>query len=133
MRILNSYSHERTDIFFFVGRFSFRGTFLVVSFYSAQRFQVSRSLFLFAFLATSKAIFFLHNFFDLRRIQISAPAGIYLLKVNNRHNRTRCEICSKLIIKIPERRQWRRSGIFIVNFEHISHLFLVFLLLTLNM
>ena len=26
----------------------------------------------------------------------------------------------------------RHSGIFIVNFEHISHLFLVFLLLTLN-
>ena len=28
--------------------------------------------------------------------------------------------------------QWRRSGVFIVNFEHISHLVLVFLLLTLN-
>ena len=28
---------------------------------------------------------------------------------------------------------WCRSGIFIVNFEHISHLVLVFLLLTLNM
>ena len=27
----------------------------------------------------------------------------------------------------------RRSGIFIVNFEHISHFVLVFLLLTLNM
>ena len=34
---------------------------------------------------------------------------------------------SKLLI-----RQWRRSGVFIVNFEHISHLVLVFLLLTLN-
>ena len=33
-----------------------------------------------------------------------------------------CEICSKLTIKIPERRDWRRYGIFIVNFEHISHL-----------
>ena len=30
------------------------------------------------------------------------------------------------------RRQWRRSGAFIVNFEHISHLILVFLLLTLS-
>ena len=38
------------------------------------------------------------------------PAGIYLLKVNNS----------------------RRSGIFIVDFEHISHLVLVFLLLTLR-
>ena len=28
---------------------------------------------------------------------------------------------------------WRRSGVFIVNFEHISHLALVFLLLILNM
>ena len=45
----------------------------------------------------------------------------------------RCEIYSKLTIEIPERRHWRRSGIFIVNFEHISHLVLVFLLLTLNM
>ena len=64
---------------------------------------------------------------------ITNPAGIYLLKVNNGSTRTRCEICSKLTIKIPERRHWRRSGIFIVNFEHISHLVLVFLLLTLNM
>ena len=60
------------------------------------------------------------------------PAGIYLLKVNKRNTRTRCEICSKLTIKILERRQWRRSGIFIVNFEHISHLVLAFLLLNLN-
>ena len=27
---------------------------------------------------------------------------------------------------------WRRSGVFIVNFEHISHLFLVYLLFNLN-
>ena len=60
------------------------------------------------------------------------PAGIYLLEVNNGNTRTRCEICSKLRINTPERRHWRRSGVFIVNFEHISHLALVFLLLTLN-
>ena len=36
-------------------------------------------------------------------------------------------------MKTPERRHWRRSGVFIVNLEHISHLVLVFLLLTLNM
>ena len=59
-------------------------------------------------------------------------AGIYLLKVNNRNTRTRCEICSKLTIKTPERHQRRCSGVFIVNFEHISHLVLVFLLLTLS-
>ena len=44
----------------------------------------------------------------------------------------RCEICSTLIIKTPERRQWRRSDVFIVNFENISHLLLVFPLLTLS-
>ena len=32
----------------------------------------------------------------------------------------------------PERRQWRRFGVFIVNFEDIPHFFLVFLLLILN-
>ena len=58
---------------------------------------------------------------------------IYLLKVNNRNTRTRCEKCSKLTIQTPERRQWRRSGVYIVKFEHFSHLVLVFLLLTLNM
>ena len=65
-------------------------------------------------------------------LQIRWSAGIYLLKVNNRNTRTRCEICSKLTINTPERRHWRRSGVFIVNFEHISHLVLLFLLLTLN-
>ena len=57
----------------------------------------------------------------------------YLLKVNNRNTRIRCEICSKLTIKTPERRHWCRSSVFNVNFEHISHLVLMFLLLTLNM
>ena len=41
------------------------------------------------------------------------------------------DVKSKLTIKTPERRQCRRSGVFIVNFEHL-HLFLVFLLLTLS-
>ena len=49
--------------------------------------------------------------------QCKNPAGSYLFKVNNRNNRARCEIS---------------SGAFIVNFEHISHLVLVFLLLTLS-
>ena len=57
-------------------------------------------------------------------------AGIYLPEVNNRSTRKSCEICLKLTIKMPETRQWRHSGIFIVNFKHISQLFLVLLLLT---
>ena len=50
----------------------------------------------------------------------TSPVGIYLLKVNNRNTRARCQLCSKLTIKTSERRHWRRSGVFIVNFEHKS-------------
>ena len=42
-------------------------------------------------------------------------------KVTNRSTKTRCEIG-----------HWRRSGVFIVNVEHISHLALVFPLLSLS-
>ena len=81
-------------------------------------------------------------------------AGNYLSKVNNRNTRTMREIHSKAIIKAPERRHcvaylypsddfrvhrwatpWRRSVVFMTNFEQISHVvlvFLVFLLLNLN-
>ena len=58
-------------------------------------------------------------FVDFEVVPVSwIPAGIYLLKVNIRNTRARSEIC---------------SGVFIVNFEHILHLVLVFLLLTLNL
>ena len=33
-------------------------------------------------------------------------------------------MCLKLIKKIPKRCQWRRSGVFLVNSEHVSHLVL---------
>ena len=55
-----------------------------------------------------------------------------MLEVNNKKTRKKREICLKLTIKTPERRQWRRSGVFIVNFEHISQLIIVFLSLTLS-
>ena len=57
------------------------------------------------------------------------PANIYLFKVNNINTTKRYEIFSKLTVK---RRKWRRSDLFIVYFEHIAHLFLVFLLFTVN-
>ena len=47
--------------------------------------------------------------------QTHYPANIYLL--NNGNTRNKCEICSKLIIKMPE---GRHSGVFIVGFEHTS-------------
>ena len=55
----------------------------------------------------------------------SNPAGIYLLKVNNRNTRTRCKICLKLTIKIPEQRQYLKIFhtlfycVSIVNLEHV--------------
>ena len=54
------------------------------------------------------------------------PVNIYLVKVNNRNTIYRYEICSKLIIKTPERCHWHRFDVFVVNFEHISHFFPVF-------
>ena len=63
--------------------------------------------------------------------KVAYPANTYLFKVNNRNTRKRYEIWTKLTIKISERHQWRRSGVF-VNFEHVSQLFLMFLLLNLN-
>ena len=52
------------------------------------------------------------------------PAYIYLFKVKfgNRNTKKRYEICSKLTLKTPE----RSFSVFIVKFEHISHLLLVF-------
>ena len=60
------------------------------------------------------------------------PADNYMFKVNNGNTRASSEICPKLTIKTPERRKLRRSGVFIVNFELISDLVLVFLLLSLS-
>ena len=76
--------------------------------------------------------YFIHFFTCFKNRRRLHPAGNKMVKLNNRNTRTRCEICSKLTIKIPERRHWRRFGIFIINFEQISHLVLVFLLLTLS-
>ena len=48
----------------------------------------------------------------------SHPANIYLHQVSSRNTRKMCEICSKL----TKTHNWRHSNVFIVNFEHISHL-----------
>ena len=52
---------------------------------------------------------FLCEMFDRRKSLLLAlfPAGNYMFNVNNRNNMTRCKICSKLTIKIPERRQFQ--------------------------
>ena len=43
-------------------------------------------------------------------------------KVNNRNRRKGCERCAKLTINTPDGPDKPRSGIFIVNFDHISYL-----------
>ena len=54
------------------------------------------------------------------------PAGIYLLKVNNRSTRARCKICSKLTIKTPKRRQ---QIIYFRSFQVVSDCFSLLLTL----
>ena len=57
---------------------------------------------------------------------IILPSKQFLFKVNNNWiTRIRCENCSRLRVKTLVRRQWRRSGVFIVNCEHISHFVLI--------
>ena len=59
-------------------------------------------------------------------------ANCYLLvQNNNRNTRTICEMSSKLTIKTPKLHQNRHhSGVSIVKFKQISHIALVFPLLT---
>ena len=37
-----------------------------------------------------------------RKSYLFMPVGIYVVKVNNRNTRTRCEMCSKLTVKTQE-------------------------------
>ena len=56
---------------------------------------------------------------------------IFISKCKRNHwNQPKYEICWGLSMSTPERRQWHRSGVFILNFEHILHLFLIFLSVT---
>ena len=61
-------------------------------------------------------------------LEVKYSSGIYLFKVNNGNTKTMREICSKLTIKTPE----PRPGIFIVHFDQISYIVLLFPLFTLN-
>ena len=46
-----------------------------------------------------------------------SPANNYLFTTETVGKKS--EIWSQLTMKTPERRQWRLSGVFTVNFEHI--------------
>ena len=52
------------------------------------------------------------------------PTNIYLFKLNNRNSGERCEIRSKLTIKIAERRKWRHNVVLVSLFAlNIFHTF----------
>ena len=53
----------------------------------------------------------------------NVPDKTYLFKVKDKDTRKRCEICLKLTIKTPKRRQQNRSGVFIVNFNQFHTFF----------
>ena len=72
-----------------------------------------------------------YYFYNLIELMHVFPTGIYLFNVINWNTRM-CEICSKLTAQTQERRQWRRSSVFIVNCEQILQFALVFPLLTLK-
>ena len=80
-------------------------------------------MFMFLYLAGSHGYIYERQ---KRKYYRTVPAGVTFPKVNHGNTKPICEICSKLTIKTPERR------LSIVNFEQISNIVLVFLLLTSN-
>ena len=70
---------------------------------------------------------------NITRAQVKDCPSTHLpVQSQSKKHWKKCEICPKLTINTPEWRQWGRSGVFIVNFERISHLFLDFLWLILK-
>ena len=63
-------------------------------------------------------------------LTLTTQLEFYLFKVNNgnsNNTRARCEMYLKSAVRTPERRERHESGVFIVNFQQILHLHLVFL------
>ena len=68
-------------------------------------------------------IFFWHNLIPTRyRSNPCSQPAFTCSKLTIEALGQRCEICSKLTVKTPKQRQWHRFDVFVVNFEHISHL-----------
>ena len=65
--------------------------------------------------------FFIH-YFRVYKLIVWDSANIYLFKVNSRNTRKIYEICLKLTKNTIE----SCSGVFIVNFKHISHFIVCF-------
>ena len=89
-------------------------------------FQTGLNLTSYEFICRSNIYIYIYIFSIIEIVHLELyvelfkyPANIYLFKLNKRHVRTKCGMYSILVIKTTERRHSRRSGVFIVNFEHI--------------
>ena len=69
---------------------------------------------------------YIQNQLQVNRTIVDVPAGIQMLKINNKYTRTRCEVYLKLTIKIPKRRHWRCSGVFSLTLNIFHTLFQCF-------
>ena len=58
-----------------------------------------------AIFATGDVKLIIHFFYAYTKYDELNPTNIYLFSVDSRSTRKRCEICSKLGIKLPERHQ----------------------------
>ena len=65
-------------------------------------------------------------------LELSSQPAFACSKLTMENTRTRCKIWSKLTIMTPERRQWHRSGVFIVTFEHVISSWVVIGVTSLN-
>ena len=59
-------------------------------------------------------------------VLLTFPTDNYLIKFNSRNFRTMSEICSVFARKTPARHQCYHCSVFIVNFEQISYVVLMF-------
>ena len=77
------------------------------------------SFFKFVIIRSFTILYFV-NFLEASSQQIFSCSN------SNGNSRKRSEICSKLTITTPEWSHWSCAGVFIVNFNYILHVFVLF-------
>ena len=95
----------------------------MISVIGCQQNQIlqNRKWFLYnPFIITAALLYVLGDIVKLPYILKGNQASVCLFTRNNKNTRKRCEISSKLTLMIPEQLRWH-CGVFIVNFERISH------------
>ena len=113
----SSYLHRRFNVAYF----------LCIYLRFIPNWYYCRSVSLTRLSADLSGSFFGNRFFFKSKVTLKRETGkirsdyfnspsIYLFKVNNGNTTALCEICSKLIIKTPERRHWRHFDYFIFKF-----------------